>query len=221
MGCVFVRCGMKVASGTVEPSYARWVCPSSPASRQQGPVSSHAGKKSETGSSCVEVSASVPGSWWVWPIALSLCSDHSKSRPWRARAWSHDEVERFERRWPRRRRYYEGIIHNVAQVVGNSEAEIFKSHLQIVNDPSLRSKVRSLIENQRLTALSALQAVMNSYAAQFAQIKQENFRERMTDIRDVILTIESHLSRRNGGASRAGRRLAQRQWRRVGHSGGS
>ncbi len=74
-------------------------------------------------------------------------------------------------------------------------AEIFKSHLQIVNDPSLRSKVRSSIENQRLTALSALQAVMNGYAAQFAQIKQEIFRERMNDIRDVILRIESHLSR--------------------------
>ena len=42
------------------------------------------------------------------------------------------------------------------QDVGNSEAEIFKSHLQIVNDPSLRSKVRTLIENQRLTALVGL-----------------------------------------------------------------
>ncbi len=83
-----------------------------------------------------------------------------------------------------------------AQELGASEAEIFKSHLQIVNDPSLRSKVRSSIENKRLTALSALQAVMNEYAAQFAQIKQEIFRERMNDIRDVILTIESHLSRR-------------------------
>jgi phosphotransferase system enzyme I (PtsI) len=109
----------------------------------------------------------------------------------------YDEIERFERALAEAAAHYEGIIRNVAQVVGNSEAEIFKSHLQIVNDPSLRFKVRSLIENQRLTALSALQAVMNSYAAQFAQIKQEIFRERMTDIRDVILTIESHLSRRN------------------------
>jgi phosphoenolpyruvate-protein phosphotransferase (PTS system enzyme I) len=108
----------------------------------------------------------------------------------------YDEIERFERALAEAAVHYEGIIRNVAQVVGNSEAEIFKSHLQIVNDPSLRSKVRSLIENQRLTALSALQAVMNSYAAQFAQIKQEKFRERLTDIRDVILTIESHLSRR-------------------------
>jgi phosphotransferase system enzyme I (PtsI) len=108
-----------------------------------------------------------------------------------------DEVSRFERALAEATSYYEGLIHNVSEVVGNSAAEIFKSHLQIVNDPSLRSKVTSLIENQRLTALSALQAVMNSYAAQFAQIKQEQFRERMTDIRDVILTIEAHLSRRN------------------------
>jgi phosphoenolpyruvate-protein phosphotransferase (PTS system enzyme I) len=108
-----------------------------------------------------------------------------------------DEVERFDRAVADAAAYYGGYIQTVAQDVGNSEAEIFKSHLQIVNDPSLRSKVRSLIENQRLTALSALQAVMNSYAAQFAQIKQEKFRERLTDIRDVILTIEAHLSRRS------------------------
>ncbi len=51
---------------------------------------------------------------------------------------------------------------------------------------------------------------MNGYAAQFAQIKQENFRERMNDIRDVILQIEQHLSMRHimpadsGGDSRNG-----------------
>ncbi len=105
---------------------------------------------------------------------------------------------------------YEALIQNVAEKVGDSSAEIFKSHLQIVNDPSLRSKVRGLIENQRLTALSALQAVMNGFAAQFAQIKQENFRERVNDIRDVILQIESHLRMHNvapadfAGASRNG-----------------
>ena len=46
---------------------------------------------------------------------------------------------------------------------------------------------------------------MNSYAAQFAQIKQDYFRERMTDIRDVILTIESHLSRKPIVPRRSGR----------------
>ena len=66
------------------------------------------------------------------------------------------EIERFERALAEAAADYEACVRNVAQEVGDSEAEIFKSHLQIVNDPSLRSKVRSLIENQRLTALSAL-----------------------------------------------------------------
>jgi phosphotransferase system enzyme I (PtsI) len=121
-----------------------------------------------------------------------------------------EEVERFERAMAEAGAWYEAYISAVGQQVGDKQAEIFKSHLQIVNDPSLRSKVRSLIENQRLTALSALQAVMNSYVAQFAQIKQENFRERINDIRDVILQIEAHLRLRNaapadfGGVSRNG-----------------
>jgi phosphoenolpyruvate-protein phosphotransferase (PTS system enzyme I) len=38
--------------------------------------------------------------------------------------------------------------------------------------------------------------VMNGYATQLARSQQELFRERMTDIRDVILRIESHLTRK-------------------------
>ena len=37
---------------------------------------------------------------------------------------------------------------------------------------------------------------MQSYAAQFARIEQDYFRERMTDVRDVILRVGSHLTRK-------------------------
>ncbi len=107
------------------------------------------------------------------------------------------EVERFDRALAAAAAELEVVVQKVAQEVGADIAEIFKSQLQMTNDPSLRSKVRSLIENQRLTALSALQFVMNSYAAQFAQSQSDFFRERMTDVRDVILRIESHLSRKS------------------------
>jgi phosphotransferase system enzyme I (PtsI) len=106
------------------------------------------------------------------------------------------EVERFDCAVAESASELETLVQKVAHEAGTAEADIFKSHLQIVNDPALHSRVHSLIENQRLTALSALQVVMNSYAAQFARIQQDFFRERMTDIRDVILKIESHLSRR-------------------------
>ena len=106
------------------------------------------------------------------------------------------EVERFELAVAESASELETVVHKVAEVLGTAEAEIFKSHLQIVNDPALLSRVRALIENQQLTALSALQVVMNGYAAQLARSQQELFRERMTDIRDVILRIESHLTRK-------------------------
>jgi phosphoenolpyruvate-protein phosphotransferase (PTS system enzyme I) len=106
------------------------------------------------------------------------------------------EIERFDNAVAAAAAELETVVQRVAEVLGNSAADIFKSHLQIVNDPALLAKVHSLIENEHLTALSALQVVMNSYAAQFAQIQQDFFRERMTDIRDVILRVESHLSRK-------------------------
>ncbi|AGA26193.1 phosphoenolpyruvate--protein phosphotransferase [Singulisphaera acidiphila] len=104
------------------------------------------------------------------------------------------EVERFDRAVELSATELEAIVVKVAQQLGGSEADIFKSHLQIVNDQTLLAKVRSLIETQQLTALSALQLVLQSYAATFARIEHDYFRERMTDIRDVISRIGSHLT---------------------------
>src|SRR5206468_3434453 len=73
-------------------------------------------------------------------------------------------------------------------------ADIFKTHLQIVNDEAMLAKVRGLIESQRLTALSAVQAVLQGYAASFARIEQDYFRERVADLRDVVSRIGSHLT---------------------------
>ncbi|SIO67270.1 phosphotransferase system, enzyme I, PtsI [Singulisphaera sp. GP187] len=104
------------------------------------------------------------------------------------------EIERFDRAVVLSTTELEAIVVKVAQQLGGSEADIFKSHLQIVNDQTLLAKVRSLIETQQLTALSALQLVLQSYAATFARIEHDYFRERMTDIRDVISRIGSHLT---------------------------
>jgi phosphotransferase system enzyme I (PtsI) len=105
------------------------------------------------------------------------------------------EIERFDRAVAETATELETFVQKVSKELGASAADIFKSHVQILNDPSLVPKVHSLIEDQQLTALSALQVVMNHFAAQFARIQQDYFRERMTDIRDVILRIESHLTR--------------------------
>jgi len=104
------------------------------------------------------------------------------------------EVERFDHALAASAAELEVMIEKVGQQLGAAEADIFRSHLQIVHDESLLIKVRDLIETQRLTALSALQQVLQGYAATFARIEQDYYRERIADIRDVLSRIGSHLT---------------------------
>ena len=104
------------------------------------------------------------------------------------------EIARFDEAVAKAATELEAFVTKVTQQLGPAEADIFKSHLQIVNDQSLLTKVQALIETRQLTALSALQAVLQGYAAAFAQTEHEYFRERMADVRDVISRIGSHLT---------------------------
>ncbi|AMV37282.1 phosphoenolpyruvate--protein phosphotransferase [Planctomyces sp. SH-PL62] len=110
-----------------------------------------------------------------------------------------DEIARFDRAVEDTAAELETFVQRIALELGTPAAEIFKSHLQIVNDPELGARVHAAIRKQRLTAFSALQVVMNAYAAQFARIDHEYFRERITDVRDVMTRICSHLTRKSGG----------------------
>ncbi len=104
------------------------------------------------------------------------------------------EIERFEHAITTSASELETFVFKVAQQLGPSEAEIFKTHLQIVNDHAMQAKVRSLIETKNYTALSALQIVLQGYAASFARIEQDYLRERLADLRDVFSRIGSHLT---------------------------
>jgi phosphotransferase system enzyme I (PtsI) len=106
------------------------------------------------------------------------------------------EIAHFDRAVEEAATELESLVRRVGQELGPPAAEIFQSHLQIVNDPGLISNVHALIEQQNLTALSALHVVMHGYATRFARIEQDYFRERLSDVRDVILRVGSHLTRK-------------------------
>ncbi len=110
-----------------------------------------------------------------------------------------EEIERFDQAVVTSAAELEAIVLKVGEQLGPAEAEIFKSHLQIVNDEGMLAKVRHLIDSRKLTALSAVQAVLQGYAASFARIEQDYFRERVADLRDVIGRIGSHLTVVPGG----------------------
>ncbi|WP_165068575.1 phosphoenolpyruvate--protein phosphotransferase [Paludisphaera rhizosphaerae] len=110
------------------------------------------------------------------------------------------EIARFDRAVEETTVELETFVQRIALELGTPAADIFKTHLQMVNDPEMTARVHAAIEKKRLTALSALQSVMNAYAAQFARIDQDYFRERVTDVRDVMTRIGSHLTRKPGPA---------------------
>lgn len=104
------------------------------------------------------------------------------------------EVARFDHALSAASTELDGYVAKVSEQLGAAEADIFRSHLQIVKDPTLVSKVHALIAGQQLSALSALQHVLQEYAAAFASSEHDYFRERMADIRDVFQRIGAHLT---------------------------
>src|SRR5438270_7824988 len=60
------------------------------------------------------------------------------------------EIERFERAIATSSSELEAIVVKVAQQLGAAEAEIFRTHLQIVNDRTMHERVRALIESKGL-----------------------------------------------------------------------
>jgi phosphotransferase system enzyme I (PtsI) len=104
------------------------------------------------------------------------------------------ECDRFDAAVAAATAELEAVADRVAQQLGAADAAIFRTHLQIVKDRSLAAKVRELIGSKHYTAITALHSVLTDYAAIFARMDQELFRERLADIRDALTRIALHLT---------------------------
>ena len=111
-----------------------------------------------------------------------------------------DELARFDNAVSAAAEEIELIVSKVATEVGPGEAQIFAGHLTLVRDPALLSAVRNKIQTENRAAHSALNEVVKGYAALFAQLEQEHFRERLADLRDVVARIAMHLTGNRTGA---------------------
>ena len=107
------------------------------------------------------------------------------------------EIRLFDAAVDRAAYELDAIALKVDDQLGPAEAAIFRSHLEMVKDRSLHEKVRDLIQKRQLTAQSSLAMVLQEYAATFARIEHDYYRERLADIRDVITRIGSHLTSHN------------------------
>ncbi|HEV3024031.1 MAG TPA: putative PEP-binding protein, partial [Pirellulales bacterium] len=83
----------------------------------------------------------------------------------------------------------------VRHQVGERAAAIFEVHQTILHDPAFTAKVRAAIVESRLSAHAALHRVLGEYSQLFARTTDEYLKERMSDVRDVIIRLNGHLAR--------------------------
>jgi phosphoenolpyruvate-protein phosphotransferase (PTS system enzyme I) len=82
----------------------------------------------------------------------------------------------------------------VSSQVSAEQGAIFLAHESILHDPALTEKIRHGIVDERLSAPAALHSVLNEYTSLFARTKDEYIKERLADVRDVVVRLSGHLS---------------------------
>ncbi|MBX9789082.1 MAG: phosphoenolpyruvate--protein phosphotransferase [Pirellulales bacterium] len=104
------------------------------------------------------------------------------------------EVARYERACEQTADDLRALIQKVASQVGATEAGVFQSQLTILHDAAFTKRVRNWIVKERQPAQAALRRLLDEYTRIFARISDDYLRERLTDIRDVIVRLSSHLT---------------------------
>lgn len=105
------------------------------------------------------------------------------------------EVARFERACDAAAAELDRLSDQVARQVGNDQAAIFRAHKLLVKDPSLTLKVRAAIGQHQVDAATALDRILQEYAALFANGTDPYLQERLADLRDVVRRVQEHLNR--------------------------
>ncbi|HEY2838750.1 MAG TPA: phosphoenolpyruvate--protein phosphotransferase [Pirellulales bacterium] len=104
------------------------------------------------------------------------------------------ELRRFELAREQTASDLHALYQKVATQVGAEQATIFRTHESILRDPAFTAKVRTRIVDHREAAPVALDKVLGDYTALFARMEDEYLRDRLVDVRDVIIRLSGHLS---------------------------
>ena len=67
-------------------------------------------------------------------------------------------------------------------------------HESILHDPAFTNKIRTWIVDDRLTAQAALDRLLDEYTELFSSTSDEYLKERLSDVRDVVIRLSGHLT---------------------------
>ncbi len=103
------------------------------------------------------------------------------------------ELARLEEALATSQQELEAIKERTLQELGEKKAEIFESHLLILNDPELLTPVRDKISSENATAEYALDETSKQFISMFENMKSAYLQERAADMRDVTKRVLTHL----------------------------
>ncbi len=104
------------------------------------------------------------------------------------------ELVRYEKAVKKALADLRSLARKVASQVGAERTAVFEAHQAILRDPAFAAKIRHAISEQRVTAEAALHQVLNEYSSLFARTKDAYLKDRLSDVRDVIVRLSEHLS---------------------------
>lgn len=104
------------------------------------------------------------------------------------------EIARYDQARERTVRDLQSLYHKVHEQLGERAAAIFQVHEAILHDAAFTAKVRSWIVDSRQNAKAALRRLLEEYTALFERTSDEYLRERLADVRDVVIRLTQHLA---------------------------
>ena len=130
-------------------------------------------------------------------IGTAYCIHEVFVDPGRGQLQPHEvagELARFENARKRSIEDLRLLQAKVQQQVGKEAAAIFSVHESILHDAALVGKVRGWIQEEHLTAQAALARLMDHFKGLLDRSHDEYLQERLADIRDVVIRLNSYLS---------------------------
>ncbi|WIV18392.1 phosphoenolpyruvate--protein phosphotransferase [Paenibacillus polygoni] len=103
------------------------------------------------------------------------------------------EIAKLESALDKSRAELEAIKEKTLRELGEKKAEIFASHLLILDDPELIDPVRSKIADEKVNAEFALDETATTFIQMFENMKSAYLQERAADMRDVTKRVLGHL----------------------------
>lgn len=103
------------------------------------------------------------------------------------------EVKRFEAEVNQSIAELEELKVQTEEKMGEEHANIFGTHILVLQDEEYIGRVKEMIQSKRINAEAALEDATQEIVTLFESMDNEYLRERAADIRDVSKRIMNHL----------------------------